>query len=904
MFRTALLTLSVGAMVVLLTGCPTGGSVYVHIDPPEVVEAGAQWSVDGENFQDPGAWVQVGAGEYTVTFSNVDGWITPSAQTVVVPSDEGALVTATYEPGPTGALTVTILPAEAAEAGAQWRVDGGSPQDSGDTMEGLAAGEHTVSFTPLSGWTVPEDVTVEITAEETESITAEYSLQADTGALIVELQPLAAVASGAQWRVDGGVLQDSGEMVAGLEPGPHTVTFTVVSGWTAPADRTVQITAGEVASITAEYQLVAPSGSLTVTIEPAAAVIGGAQWRVDGGSAHNSGETVTGLPVGAHTVSFTAITGWTAPADLAVDIAANATTSVSGEYQQLIGTGALNVMIQPQGAIDAGAQWRVDGGPLQNSSETVFQLAAGPHTVSFAAVPNWTAPADALVNVLEGQTATFTGTYSQGGLTTSHANRFTTYEGSKTCIPCHLNKAQELHASVHYQWSGPTPYVVNMESGGKLGGINDFCTYPDISWIGRLTNLDGVVLDGGCSQCHVGMGAKPLPEPSQAQLENMDCLMCHADSYKRKVVDTPNGLRWGPAPEKMTVPLLQAITDIHLPTNSACVDCHSYAGGGCNNKRGDLEEAHRFPHTADFDVHMASEEMGGAGLRCLDCHYAEGHRIAGRGVDLRPTDLDVQVTCTNCHPSEPHHEYQLDQHTGRVNCTVCHIPMFAKIGATDMLRDYSMPPTVNEARRLYEPYMVKENNVVPEYRFWNGLSYIYQFGTPVSFNEDGFNNMAEPLGSVTDSGSKLHAFKHHLGVQAYDPFTQAVLPVKMGILFQTANVDRAIIQGATETGFALPLGYEFINTDRYMGIFHEVAPADQALRCNACHFGGSRVDFAGLGYTPKTTRNNLPLCASCHEDESGEWPTEFFTKVHDKHVKDKQINCIECHNFSAAKSNI
>ena len=33
-----------------------------------------------------------------------------------------------------------------------------------------------------------------------------------------------------------------------------------------------------------------------------------------------------------------------------------------------------------------------------------------------------------------------------------------------------------------------------------------------------------------------------------------------------------------------------------------------------------------------------------------------------------------------------------------------------------------------------------------------------------------------------------------------------------------------------------------------MGLFHEVGPKDQALKCNACHMGGSRLDWKALGY--------------------------------------------------------
>jgi hypothetical protein len=484
----------------------------------------------------------------------------------------------------------------------------------------------------------------------------------------------------------------------------------------------------------------------------------------------------------------------------------------------------------------------------------------------------------------------------------SHAGRFTTYEGSKTCNQCH-DESLQVHASVHYQWHGPTPHAVNMETGGKLGGINDFCGYPDINFIGQLTNLNGETVDGGCAVCHIGMGVKPDPEPTQAQLENIDCLICHSDSYRRKVMKNPDGsFVFVPAPEKMDVPLLQAITDIRKePSKGACVNCHSYSGGGCNNKRGDIEEAHRNPPNASFDVHMAAKEIGGAGLNCQNCHISEGHRFAGRGVDLRPTDFDVAVRCTNCHSSMAHEQRKLNEHAARIDCTTCHIPVFAKIAPTDMLRDFSKPPQILEENQIYEPYFEHQNNVIPEYRFWNGLSRFYQFATPYELSGSGRVLMAGPVGDITDPNAKIFPFKHHLAVQPYDVDTKYLLPLRVGILFQTGNVAGAIEAGAQAVGWPLSNGYDFVQTERLMGIFHEVSPAEDALSCNDCHGQGGRMDFAALGYAPLPHRNPelAQNCASgCHGKETEEWsPSEFFRGVHDEHVGEEGINCSACHNY-------
>ena len=70
------------------------------------------------------------------------------------------------------------------------------------------------------------------------------------------------------------------------------------------------------------------TGSLQVTIAPA---VTGAQWQVDGGAWNNSGATVSGLSVGIHTVSFSAVNGVT-PSNRTVTVNASQTTSGTETY--------------------------------------------------------------------------------------------------------------------------------------------------------------------------------------------------------------------------------------------------------------------------------------------------------------------------------------------------------------------------------------------------------------------------------------------------------------------------------------------------------------------------------------------------------------------------------------------
>ncbi len=149
--------------------------------------------------------------------------------------------------------------------------------------------------------------------------------------------------------------------------------------------------------------------SLQITLSPLGAATAGAQWQVDGGTWRNSGTTVYFFWPGSHTVSFSALTGWATPASQAVTVSIGETTTATGTYTQLFGS--LQVTIIPSGAVSAGAQWQVDGGPWQGSGVTLSGLPAGNHTVAFSTLTGWGTPACQSVAVSANQTTTVTGAY-------------------------------------------------------------------------------------------------------------------------------------------------------------------------------------------------------------------------------------------------------------------------------------------------------------------------------------------------------------------------------------------------------------------------------------------------------------------------------------------------------------
>jgi hypothetical protein len=84
---------------------------------------------------------------------------------------------------------------------------------------------------------------------------------------------------------------------------------------------------------------------------------------------------------------------------------------ISGTYTSW--RGALQVTINPSGAVSAGAQWRVDGGAWQNNGATVSALSVGSHTVGFKTVAGWNTPDSQSVTIDNNSTAATSGAYTK-----------------------------------------------------------------------------------------------------------------------------------------------------------------------------------------------------------------------------------------------------------------------------------------------------------------------------------------------------------------------------------------------------------------------------------------------------------------------------------------------------------
>ena len=438
------------------------GALQVTINPAGAVSAGAQWQVDGGAFQNSGATVSnLSVGNHTVSFKAVSGWTTPSNQTVAITANNTTTTSGTYTAPAGGSVQVTIAPAGAISAGAQWQVNGGAFQNSGATVGNLTVGNHTVSFKPVSGWTTPSSQTVSVTANNTTTTTGTYVAIPQTGSVQVTIAPAGAISAGAQWQVDGGAFQNSGAIVSGLSAGDHTISFKPVSGWTTPSNQLMPVSAGTTNSTSGTYVTAPTTGSLQVTINPAGAVSAGAQWQVDGGTFQDSGAILSGLSPGDHTISFKPVSGWSTPTNQIMPVTAGTTNATSGTYT------APALQLASASSVKAHGSSGTFGInlPLSGTSGVECRTggAAGNHTLVFTFSSN----------VVSGNTAVTSGVGSVSGTPSFAGNTMTvelTGVTNAQRLTVSLNNVTDTASQVMPTTSIPVGFLTGDTNGS--GGVN------------------------------------------------------------------------------------------------------------------------------------------------------------------------------------------------------------------------------------------------------------------------------------------------------------------------------------------------------------------------------------------------------------------------------------------------
>lgn len=422
-------------------------------------------------------------------------------------------------------------------------------------------------------------------------------------------------------------------------------------------------------------------------------------------------------------------------------------------------------------------------------------------------------------------------------------------EVTAACLTCHTEAAHQIMGTTHWKWTYTDPQTG--EELGKKNVINSFC--------GSIKSNEP-----RCTSCHVGYGWKD-DSFDFTEETNVDCLVCHDTTGTYKKIPDGAGAPFA------DVDLGLVARNIGKTSRQTCGACHFNGGGGNGVKHGDLDQSLISPDHY-LDVHMDAD---GANFTCSTCHTAVAHNISGSRYQLEAKDEDgltmsgsgqvkTSPTCEDCHGLSPHpptiaESETLNEHIDTIACQTCHIPSYARGGdATKTWWDWSTAgrldadgkPFAEEDENGNHSYMsqkgdfVWKENVQPEYYWFNG-NIDYQNMKPFDPNTEVLQ-VNQIHGSANDPNSRIWPFKVMHGKQAYDTVNNTLVVVHVYGKDDTAywtnfEWEKAIQAGMDYAGHDYSGEYGFIETEMYWPISHMVAPADEALQCNACHTRGNGV---------------------------------------------------------------
>jgi hypothetical protein len=208
-------------------------------------------------------------------------------------------------------------------------IDGNPADNYGVNTDVDATFSHTVCFGPVAGFTPPACQSVTVKAGMPTVVTGTFTPclttclgQTGVGFLRVTSSP----AVPTQVLVDGHIADSWGLNWLEIAPGPHTVCFLHLEGWTEPSScQSATVLAGVTSTVTGIFTQ--RGGIHVLTTPPVPATI-----TIDG-VARDTWGVYTDIPTGSHTVCFGSVPGHaTTPACQTVTVNAGLETVAIGLY--------------------------------------------------------------------------------------------------------------------------------------------------------------------------------------------------------------------------------------------------------------------------------------------------------------------------------------------------------------------------------------------------------------------------------------------------------------------------------------------------------------------------------------------------------------------------------------------
>lgn len=187
-------------------------------------------------------------------------------------------------------------------------------------------------------------------------------------------------------------------------------------------------------------------------------------------------------------------------------------------------TGQIQVNINPQSAVDAGAKWRIADGNWKSSGSVAENLAPGSYNVEFLAVDGYLTPTNLTASVSAGTTTTVSALYEKTGsapgiryFTASHE---LVGKGDEVDLSWDIDGADKVSidngVGAVLPSSGDKTVVVNKSTTFKIEASNDFGSStallmvnvgnkPEIIWFTSSNDLDNPITLGGSANLNWGV---------------------------------------------------------------------------------------------------------------------------------------------------------------------------------------------------------------------------------------------------------------------------------------------------------------------------------------------------------------------------------------------------------------
>ena len=200
------------------------------------------WKNSGESITLP-------IGEYTIEFSEVEGYIKPDDKIVTLNVGDNITRTTVYNVA-VGSLSFTFTPSEITP---QWRVVGEGTWNNHDTIIELPVGQYTIEFNNITSYITPENQIVNIISSQhtiIENITYELDMPPSILTVFHNIDD-----ETVKWELEEEQQEfQSGESVQLASNQTYNIKFPEVEGYAKPNDLSVELPPNSVISRFGYYQ--------------------------------------------------------------------------------------------------------------------------------------------------------------------------------------------------------------------------------------------------------------------------------------------------------------------------------------------------------------------------------------------------------------------------------------------------------------------------------------------------------------------------------------------------------------------------------------------------------------------------------------------------------------------------